>query len=331
MSRPPTIIDVAALAGVSKSLVSMVLRGDPGVSETRRDAVVRAARELGYRPNRAAAILAGHRTRTIGLVIDDFRNPWYVPLLDGAGRVLAPRGLQMTVADGASNRHIGSDPFEDLVALRVDGIIMAGEARAGTVMPDGLPVVVAGLRSSTLPGADIVATDEQRSGRVATEHLLALGHTDVAHLTGAGGAGDARRSGYTGAMRDAQRRAIVFGHGGTTEMDGYRAASEMFRAEPAVTAVFASNDVMAMGALAAAHENGLRVPEDVSVIGCDDSPLASSPLLQLSSVDARSADVGRRAAEVLVLRIDGVRSDDPERVVLQPTLVERRTTRPRST
>jgi DNA-binding LacI/PurR family transcriptional regulator len=326
--RSPTIIDVATRAGVSKSLVSMVLRGEPGVSETRRSAVLAAADELGYRPNRAAAILAGHRTHTIGVVVDDFRNPWYVPLLDGIRSVLAPQGLRMTVADDASNEHLGSDPLDDLVSLRVDGIVMAGEPRPGASVPGGTVAVMAGTRVGALPDADVVSADERRSGVLATEHLLGLGHAVIGHVSGPGGPAAAREAGYRSAMEAAGRTPIVVRGRSTSEQDGHDAATGLLAAHPEVTAVFAANDIMAMGVMAAAVGRGRGVPADLSVIGCDDSPLAASPLLRLSSVDTRSFDVGRAAAERVLTRIESGQGAERPSTLLEPRLSPRSTTRP---
>jgi len=326
--RPPTIIDVAARAGVSKSLVSMVMRDDPGVSEARRAAVLAAAADLGYRPNRAAAILAGTRTRTIGVVVDDFANPWYVPMLDGVRAALAPHGLRLTLADTRSNAHLDSSPFDDLVSLRVDGVLLAAEGFADAA-PADTPVVVAGERSGVPSGLDVVASDEAAGGRLAAEHLIALGHRDIAHLTGSGGSAAVRRAATVERLVAAGVEPLVYGAGPTAERTGYEAARHALDEHPAVTALFAANDVMAMGAIAAVHEAGLRVPQDVSVIGNDETPLAASPLLRLTTVDPHNDEVGRLAATRLVERIAaGPSADQPTRTLVEPSLVVRGTTAP---
>lgn len=333
--RPPTIIDVAARAGVSKSLVSMVMRDDPGVSEARRSAVLAAAAELGYRPNRAAAILAGTRTRTIGVVVDDFRNPWYVPMLDGVRAALAPHGLRLTLADTHANAHLGSSPFDDLVSLRVDGVVLAAESTADLVIPPGLPVVVAGERASAPEGLDVVASDEAAGGRMATGHLLELGHRRVAHLTGPGGSAAARRRATVERLVASGVEPIVLDGDATSEQAGYETARRALADHPDLTAVFAANDVMAMGAIAAARDAGLRVPEDLSVIGHDETPLAASPLLRLTTVDPHNEEVGRLAAARLVERIggsgggsDGWPDGAHTRTLVEPSLVVRSTTAP---
>ncbi|WFR66927.1 LacI family DNA-binding transcriptional regulator [Curtobacterium flaccumfaciens] len=277
MSRPPTIIDVAARAGVSKSLVSMVMRDDPGVSDTRRSAVLAAATELGYRPNRAAAILAGTRTRTVGVVVDDFRNPWYVPMLDGVREALAPHGLRLTLADTRANAHLGSSPFDDLVPLRVDGVVLAAEGFPDLVVPADTPVVVAGQRAALPGGLDVVASDEAAGACLATDHLLELGHRHIVHVSGSGGPAAVRREATVARLVASGIEPLVYGDGPTSELAGYEAARRALAEHPLTTAVFAANDLMAMGAIAAVREAGLRVPEDVSVVGNDETPLAASP------------------------------------------------------
>jgi DNA-binding LacI/PurR family transcriptional regulator len=326
--RPPTIIDVAASAGVSKSLVSMVMRGDPGVSDARRSAVLAAASALGYRPNRAAAILAGTRTRTIGVIVDDFRNPWFVPMLDGVRAALAPHGLRLTLADTRANEHLGSSPFDDLVSLRVDGVLLAAEGFADLVVPAETPVVVAGARDAVPEGLDVVASDEAAGGRLAAEHLITLGHRRIVHVTGSGGPARLRREATVARLVAAGIEPLVYGAGPTSDRTGYEGTRRALEDHPDLTAVFAANDVMAMGAIAAVRDAGLRVPEDVSVMGNDETPLAASPLLRLTTVDPHNDEVGRLAATRLVERIGAVDLPTPTRTLVPPSLVVRTTTAP---
>ncbi|MGN8048934.1 LacI family DNA-binding transcriptional regulator [Curtobacterium sp. 22159] len=326
--RPPTIIDVAERAGVSKSLVSMVMRDDPGVSDARRSAVLAAAAELGYRPNRAAAILAGTRTRTIGVVVDDFRNPWYVPLLNGIREALAPHGLRLTLADTRANAHLGSSPFDDLVSLRVDGVVLAAEGFPDLVVPPDTPVVVAGNRADVPGGLDVVTSDEATGARLATEHLLDLGHRHIVHVSGSGGPAAVRRDATVTRLVAAGTTPVVSGDGATSDTAGFDATRRALADHPETTAVFAANDLMAMGAIAAVHEAGLRVPEDVSVVGNDATPLAASPLLRLTTVDPHNDEVGRLAAARLVERIGAPEHAAPTRTLVPPSLVVRSTTAP---
>ncbi|GAB4100679.1 LacI family DNA-binding transcriptional regulator [Sinomonas halotolerans] len=324
----PTIYDVAQRAGVSKSLVSLVLRDAPHVSEARRRAVHEAIEELGYRPSRAASALASQRTRSVGVLIDDFRNPWFVELLAGLRSVLDPAGYTSSVADLTLEAVSGRNPVDGFLAMHVDGLVVAGEPQPGLLRGLAVPTVVAGVRDVG-PGlaADVVAGDDERGGELATRHLLDLGHARIAHLTGSGGPAARRRRGYERTMRAAGLEPLVTGAGGTAEDDGYAAALAALDAAPGLTAFVAGNDVMAVGALAALREHGLSVPHDVSVVGYDDSPLAAYRYLALTSVAGHSHEVGAESATTLLARLG-----DPEaprrRQLLEPSLVVRGSTAP---
>ncbi|NQX13235.1 LacI family DNA-binding transcriptional regulator [Microbacteriaceae bacterium VKM Ac-2855] len=322
-SGSPTIYDVAARAGVSKSLVSLVLTGSPRVSEKRRAAVLQAIDELDYRPSRAAAHLAGNRTRSIGVVIDDYRNLWFVELLRGMQEQLDAAGYQLSVAD----RHLGPHPVDAFLSMRVDGLVIAAEPdESMRSLP--VPTVVAGSRDGTVAGADRVANDDAHGAGLAAAHLIGLGHTAVGHLTGAGGAAALRRRGFEQRMREAGLTVPVYGDGSaTTEEDGYAAARALLAAHPQTTALFAANDTMALGAFAAIAERGLSVPRDVSVIGYDDSPLAHSRYLAITTIDGRNAEVGRAVAREMLARLNEP-DREPTSTLIQPGLVLRSSTAP---
>lgn len=326
--RAATIYDVAEAAGVSKSLVSLVLRGSPQVSEVRRAAVLRAIEQLDYRPSQAASALAGTATRTVGVILDDFRNLWFVEMLRGLQEGIGPHGLRIAVADRTLNSHVEASPLDGFLSMRVDGLVVATDPTGAMRVPTGLPVVMAGNRQHVLPGADVAANDDRHGGHLAAEHLLELGHRRIGHLTGAGGAAGLRAEGFEEAMTAAGLAPrIVPGTGATTEEDGYLAAVRLLEEAPETTALFAANDTMAVGALAAARERHLRVPDDLSVIGYDNSSLASSRLLQLTTVDGRNGDVGAEAAALLVDRLA-----DPRRaartVFVTPRVLHRGTCAP---
>lgn len=330
----PTIYDVAQRAGVSKSLVSLVLQNAPQVSERRREAVLSAISELGYRPSTAATALAGNRTRSVGLAIDDFENLWFVDLLRGLRQVLDEAGLNVSVADRHLNARLANDPVDAFLSMRAEGLVLGMEL--GEVLPDlgGLPVVVAGVREQLPPGADLVANDDAEGARLATRHLLDLGHRTIGHVTGSGGAAALRRASYEATMADAGLQAIVIGHGDATEENGYLAAQALLDAHPDTTGIFAANDIMLLGALAALRERRLAIPDDVSVVGYDNSPLAASRYLALTTIDDRSVEVGIHAARALLARREDP-TRTPTRTLLSPRLVHRASTaaprpRPRS-
>ncbi|MFF7899039.1 LacI family DNA-binding transcriptional regulator [Streptomyces sp. NPDC088817] len=305
---PPTIRDVAARAGVSKSLVSLVLRGSGSVRPEKRQAVLAAVEELGYRPNAAARSLSERRTRTVGVLLNDMRNPWFVELLDGLNSRLHDAGLHMLLADGHLNRRLGEDLTRTFTELRVDGLVAVGtlrDPRALRVAAGRVPTVVAGTREPELPGVDVVAGDDERGARLATEHLIALGHRHIAHIAGLGAVGELRRRGYEAALRaHGLAGTALVEQGDLTEEGGYRATVRLLSRTRRPTAVFAANDMACVGALSAAEESGLRVPGGLSLAGYDNTYLSRLRHLWLTTVDNASHDVGRRAAQRLLDRID---------------------------
>ncbi|MFI5524912.1 LacI family DNA-binding transcriptional regulator [Streptomyces platensis] len=324
--RPPTIRGVAERAGVSKSLVSLVLQDSPRVSDTKRQAVLDAIEELGYRPNAAARSLVARRTHTVGVLLNDMRNPWFVEVLDGLNSLLQAHGLRMLMADGRLDRRTGQGFARTFQELRVDGLVVVG------TLPDTdglaevaarLPTVIAGNHEPRLPHADLVANDDERGARLATEHLIGLGHRRIAHIAGQGLVGELRRRGFEAAMRaHGLTGSAVVTSGDGTEEGGYRAAVRLLTPPPVParpgarppaaqrpTALFAFNDISGVGALSAAQELGLRIPADLSLVGYDNTYLARIRHLWLNSVNNASHEVGRRAARCLLDRME--RPDAP--------------------
>lgn len=329
--RPPTIRDVADRAGVSKSLVSLVLRGSGRVRPEKRRAVLAAVEELGYRPNASARSLSERRTRTVGVLLNDLRNPWFVELLDGLHSTLHDSGLHVLLADGRLSRRLGEDLTRTFTDLAVDGLVAVGTLPPTPALGAAaarIPTVVAGAREPRLPHVDVVANDDERGARLATEHLIALGHRRIAHIAGQGVVGALRRRGFESVMREhGLSRTAVVEQGDLTEEGGYRAAVRLLGAPERPTAVFAFNDIACVGALSATEELGLRVPRDLSLVGYDNTYLSRLRHLWLTTVDGAGHDVGRRAARCLLDRIA-----DPHRtaevVLAAPALEVRGTTGP---
>ncbi|MDX3245561.1 LacI family DNA-binding transcriptional regulator [Streptomyces sp. ME18-1-4] len=325
--RPPTIRDVAERAGVSKSLVSLVLRGSGQVRAEKREAVLRAVRELGYRPNAAARSLSEQRTRTIGVLLHDLRNPWYVDLLDGLNSLLHAAGLHMLLADARLNRRVGQDPAGPFLELGADGLVVVGTlpdpAALGEVA-ERIPVVVAGAREPVPAGVDVVAGDDEQGARLVAEHLLGLGHRRIAHIAGYGAVGELRRRSFEAALRAHGAGEAMVELSDMTEEGGHRAAVRLLSRPDRPTAVFAVNDIACVGALSAAEEMGLRVPRDLSVVGYDNTSTSRLRHLWLTTVDNAGHEVGRRAARCLLDRFEG--HGGAGRVRLAPPVLEIRGT-----
>jgi DNA-binding LacI/PurR family transcriptional regulator len=297
------------------------------VSREKRQAVLKAVAELGYRPDPVARSLAKRRTRTIGVVIDDLSNPWYVELLDGLRPVLHEHGRRPLLADGRSE----PDAVQALSDLRVDGLVLVGTPTASAVeqvngLGSPIPTVVAGTREPLLPTVDVVANDDYRGGRLATTHLLELGHRRIAHIIGEGEVGRLRRAGYEATATDAGL-SPAYVTGDRTEATGRRVASELLHVLDRPTAIVAANDLSAVGVLAAADELGLRVPEDLSVVGYDNTVYSRLPRLSLTTIDSHNAEVGQLAGRTLTARINGDEGTAETRL-LSPALIPRSSTGP---
>ncbi|MBV6756998.1 LacI family DNA-binding transcriptional regulator [Rhodococcus opacus] len=323
----PTIFDVASRAGVSKSLVSVVLRGKSGVSAAKRAAVLGAVEELGYRPNAAARSLAQKRTFTVGALLSDLRNPWFIDLLASTRTELSARGLNLFLAED-HQLETDTSVLDAFVEARVDGLLCLG-----TVPPTeqllstarNLPTVVVSGREPDLPNVDVVTGDDRAGAARAVAHLVELGHTRIAHLAGTGRAADLRTDGYREEMhRNGLAEHIQIEISDRSEAGDTRAARALMTSRPRPTAILANNDYAALITMSHAVELGLSVPADLSVVGYDNSYLARTGYIGLTSVDNNYVEMGKLAVQKLVARIE---EPDAARTVslLDPTLLPRRT------
>jgi DNA-binding LacI/PurR family transcriptional regulator len=321
---------VAALAGVSKSLVSLVMRGAPQVSDRRRAAVLRAAQELGYQPNAVARSLVQRRTHTIGVLVSDLHNPFVADVVDGVDARGTELGYQPLLGNSRRQPRREEDLLKAFAGLRVEGLIMLAPVVGSAVLRTAAaaqPLVVVSRPDVRVTGVDTVVNDEAAGVRLAVEHIVSLGHTDIAHIAGAGSAAAERRRGYEQAMRDqGLDDHINVVPGGYSEEDGYQGARALLDAGPP-TAIIVASDLAAMGALTAIGEAGLRVPDDISVVGYDNTALAALRHVSLTSVNQPRQEMGSMATDMLHDRIEGRRTR-ARRQVVTPTLVTRRSTGP---
>lgn len=330
-ARRPTMADVAAQVGVSRALVSLVFRDQPGASAATRAKVLEAAAELGYRPDSAARVLARSRSRTLGVVIT-VRNPFHADLVEGIYPVAEDLGYDIVLSATAPARDVHK-AIDALLGHRCEGLILLGPDDVGheylARLAAGTPVVVIGRRFPG-GGVDSVHSAEARGVRQAVDHLVQLGHTAIAHIDGGTGAGSAeRRRAYRAAMRrHGLAHAIDIVPGDQTEESGAKAA-QAWLASPATmpSAVLAGNDRCAFGLLDTVWRAGLEVPGDLSVVGYDDSTLAHLSHIDLTTVHQDPAQQAELAVRCIVDRLDDRRSEVRE-IVLEPDLVIRGTTGP---
>ncbi|MEE3850802.1 LacI family DNA-binding transcriptional regulator [Gordonia sp. LSe1-13] len=327
--RRATIRDVAAHAGVSKSVVSRVLRDEPNVSAERRERVRSAMTELNYRPNSIARGLSESRSGTVGVVINDLRNPWYVSLLEGLATTFDAVDVAPLLVDSRLDHQVGRNTVETLLSRQVDGLVVVGTTDARVDVEraaESIPVVLAGTLEPDLPTVDIAVDDDHLGARLATEHLLALGHRRLAHIQGPGMVGRLRRKGFEDAIAAADAGVEhVVEFGGTTEEGGYAATGRLLDTAAPPTAILAFNDMACLGAMSAADDRGVSVPGDLSLIGYDDTRLASLRHISLTSVDNGNFAVGAQGAKFLLRRMD--RLTAPQQIYRHPPrLAVRRTT-----
>lgn len=310
VNRGPSMGDVAAHAGVSSQTVSRVANGLTNVEQSTRDRVLHSMRELGYRPNKAARALRLGRFRNIGVLMFTLSSFGNMRTLDAIAVAAARAGYSITLVpvEHPTQQDV-SVAFARLLEQAVDGVVVVIEAhivdQADVELPPGLPVVV--IDSAERTDYPVIDTDQSQGARLATEHLLELGHETVWHVAGPEISYSATRR--EEAWRDTLARAGRFVppplRGDWSTASGYRAGLKLIESRPGLTAVFAANDQMALGILRAFHERGVLVPGDVSVVGFDDMAESDSFWPPLTTIHQDFEVVGRRSIEVLLAEIEG--------------------------
>lgn len=335
MPARPTIVDVALRSGVSTATVSRVLSGVGGARPVTRERVLAAARELDYRPSGVARALKLRTTRTIGLLVTDIGNPFFPQIVRAVEDEAHRRGYGLVLCNA------GDDPDRELASLdllvdrRVDGLIVAS-ARAtrrhsGRLASVPMPVVLVNA-DAPAAGLPAIGTAHRHGARAAAEHLLALGHRRLGHVTAPhdrAAAATARRLGVTDAMRAAglDPASLALVEGDEHVAGGTRAMTELLDRPEPPTGVVCYNDLTAIGALRAVELAGLRVPEDLSVVGFDDIEMAAWTHPPLTTVRQRTEEQARWAVDRLAAAILGDESI-PAAKRLEPTLVVRASTGP---
>lgn len=324
----PTLDEVAALAGVGRGTVSRVVNGSPQVSPEARAAVQEAIKELGYVPNRAARALVTQRTDSVALVVSEsqdrvFAQPYFAGLVRGISSALADTPLQLWLA-------MAQSPAEQqrvehhLTSQHVDGVLLLSlhesDQLPRLLRERGLPAVLGGRPIG--PGQEISYVDIDNVGgaRAAVEHLINSGRSKVATIAGLQdmGVGVDRLNGYQQAIGSA-KPMVAFGDFG--EASGTSAMRELLSQYPDIDGVFVASDLMAAGALRALRELGRRVPEDVAVVGFEDSPIAGQTDPPLTTVYQPVEQMGREMVRLLLARIKG--DDEGGHVLLDTHLVKR--------
>jgi DNA-binding LacI/PurR family transcriptional regulator len=333
--RRCTLEDVAARAGVSRATVSRVVNGSPRVSDGVRTAVEAAIDEMGYAPNRAARSLAGHRSETVALVVSEpsvrlFADPFFAGTTLGITDVLGATRYQLVLlmTQSESDRERAE---RHLLRGGADGALVlsarADDPLAGRLATAGIAAVVAGRPPA---GAEVGFVDADNAGGAhrAVTHLVARGRRVVATVAGPRDMvpGAARRTGWEKALLDVGRRphATLLAEGDFTRAGGAAATQVLLDRRPDLDGLFVASDLMALGAFDALRTAGRRVPDDVAVVGFDDSELARSADPPLTTVRQPIEQLGAEMARLLLDQLDG--GAPPSGVVLRTELVVRRST-----
>ncbi|MCB0072086.1 MAG: LacI family DNA-binding transcriptional regulator [Caldilineaceae bacterium] len=313
--KRPTQQDVARLAGVSQATVSYVLnnRATVSVPPETRARVLAAMQELGYVPNVTARSLRTSKSYTIASIIPDITNPFYPALERGIQDIAHENDYHLLIynTDGIAARERGC--LDAVQQARVDGIVAVLFHLSAKDLFPLLENGVAIVRIESAPKAagpyplDNLYVDNAKAARSAVEYLLGRGYSRIGMITGRGGPGRTREDGYRDALAADGRVDVdgVITTAGFTERDGYEGMLTVLAREPWPDAVFASNDLLAMGALLAIRERGLRVPEDIALMGFDDIPMARLVSPPLTTISQFQRQLGRRAAEMLFERLNG--------------------------
>lgn len=332
-NRRPSIADVASLAGVSHQTVSRVLNDNPSVGDLTRARVLAAIEQLGYRPNIAARALASGRSKTLGVVAMDTSRYGPVSTLYGFQLAAQQHGYFVSiVAVPYVDRASVHDAVRRLTSQSVDGLAVIAPFTSAhdalAALPTGMPVVA--VEGDPEADMSVVTVDQVAGARLATEHLLAAGHGTVFHVAGPSEWLEAqgRTTGWRAALEDAGADVTPPLTGDWSAGSGYR-AGQVLAQIPDARAIFVANDQMALGVLRALHERRRRVPDDVAVVGFDDTPESPYFIPPLTTVRQDFERVGRAAVQILVDELgQGVKSQ--ARVVIDPELICRESSMPAS-
>ncbi|MET3807470.1 DNA-binding LacI/PurR family transcriptional regulator [Nakamurella sp. UYEF19] len=327
--RPPGMHDVARRAGVSHQTVSRVLNGLPNVREETRERVVAAIAELGYRRNSAARALVTRRSSVIGVMTSGSTLWGPSSALIAVESAAREAGYHVSLAGiGSVDNAAVASAFEHFIDQSVEGIIVIAPegalAHAADPFVTRVPVVMVSADAEPAPGVHITSVDQEAGARLAVRHLLDLGHTAIAHVAGPPLWFDAaaRQRGWESELVSAGLRPVAPLAGDWTAVSGYEAGRKL-AAGPLPTAVFAANDLMALGLIRALYDSGITVPQQVSVVGFDDIPGAAHFIPGLTTVKQDFAALGRQCIDILLAALN--EAPDEHRP-LAPGLIVREST-----
>ncbi len=329
-----TLSDIAKDLNISVVTVSKALRNKGRISVGTRSRVLKRAKELDYRPNWVARSLVTRRTYTIGLLLPDFTHPFFADIAKTIAETVRPHGYHVIICYFEEDPDLERTEAEALLARRVDGLILASSQSADRLdlfeqlRARKLPFVlidrpVDGVRAS------FVGVDNEAVGKLATTHLIKQGCRRIAHLRGPQiGLAEKRLSGYLAALKKSRLTApsAYVVDAGFQDHTGYQAMKKLLEAIPVPDGVFCYNDPIAIGAIKAILESGLRVPEDVKVVGAGNVHYSDALAVPLTTIDQKTCEMGKRAAKLLLEQIESKRPSRSGNIFIVPELVLRKST-----
>ena len=333
---PVRMKDIAADLGLSMVTISKVLHGHPDIGEETRQRVLKRVKELRYQPNVAARSLVTGRSYLVGLVVPDLLHPFFAEVAKSLARTLRTRGYSLIIASSEEDPEIEEQEVEHMVARRLDGLVVAAATTSRALFDrldkEQLAYVLIDRSFSGL-SANFVGMDDIAAGSLATQHLIDRGCARIAHIRGRDDStGTQRLEGYRRAMNAAGmavlEKYVILRETVDTEsrLQGYEAMQRLLAVKPRPDGVFCYNDPMAIGAMDAVLNAGLRIPDDIAIIGCGNLHYDDSLRVPLSSIDQQSRLIGERAGKLVLGMIQAKIRTKPKSVVLEPQLVERAST-----
>jgi len=326
-----TLADIARELGISKMTVSRAINNNPLVKAETRELVLEVSRRLNYSPNHFARALATNRSFLIGVIVPDLMHSYFAEILHGIGEVARSAKFQIVIGNSEENTAGEMNEIEALRS-RTDGLIIAPstpQAKAGSykrMIDEGANIV---LIDRTLDGLDcpMVSTDDVEVGMLATEHLIGLGHKMIGHLRGTTTSTSKRR--LEGYKRALEKNGIPINRAlirecGLMESDGYRAMKEWLAEDDLPTAVFAVNDPTAIGAMQAMDEAGIRIGDEIALVGSGNIHYGDMLRVPLTTVSWSRSEMGRSAARLLIQLIEEKSDVTGQKIILSPTLIVRR-------
>lgn len=331
---PVTIKDVARESGVNISTVSRALNNGYGVNNRTRDHVMAVAARLNYRPNRVARGLVTGRSHSLGLVVSDIRNPFFAEVARGAEDAARGGNCDLVLCNSDLDAGKQMQYVQSLLEKRIDGILMNSVSmltreQQAQLAVSGVPIVLLN-RSASNQTFSTVCADNEGGGALAARYLLDLGHRKIAHLTGPRSHGNLsdRTRGFVGALASAKNpvQPLVL-HGKFNFSGGTELTRKLLDEHPDVTAIFAANDVMAFGVVQVALDRGLRIPEDLSLIGFDNIEFSVIVHPPLTTVHQPKYEMGYAAVEILLRMARDKDRQIPEHRLLGVEIVQRQSCR----